>query len=304
MAAAVNKGYSAGIFGFEVGGKTGSYVTSFQIPSLEAEQVDAGLSADFMTSKMLSNMKLGEASWTQTISEMNAAYDWAASLWRKSVLEQDAAIVIANSNYEVQRRVDFYGCLVTGVEWKPFKASDGKTQFEMTCKFKPTTMKFVPGDKSKLQGTKGDKAKAWMTANFRVDIPGLDATSFTSAELPKVEVKQAEEYYGHQRYPERIYSSVSFGDAKFEVAHRGQQVLTDLAIRILQDGHCDESEERDGTVTALDQSLKRELGTFTLKGMGLKKLELPKLEGNKEANVFSTCHWYVQDFEAQFTHKA
>ena len=90
------KGYTNSNWALEVGGSSApSYVTSFQIPSLEGEQVDAGLSADFMTSKMLGNMKLGEASWTQTISEMNDSYEWAASLWRKSVIEKDAAIMIA-----------------------------------------------------------------------------------------------------------------------------------------------------------------------------------------------------------------
>jgi hypothetical protein len=296
--------YAISNFHTEIDGEAAGYLSSFQPPSYEVEEVSQSLGPDYVTKKMMGAPKIGEATAVFNISQAGKWMEWAATVWNKQCVEKDIVIRLANQDYQIMRGIDMAMSTCTGIEFPELKASDGKKHFEVTAKFQPESIKYTGGG-GKVQGTLGQKAKAWMVNNFEVHpVFGLKTDFITSAGLPKVTPKLAKEHHGKFRLPVNNYASIEFSTIKIEIGAAGHKSAEDLAVRIIQDGHCEEAEWQDMIIDMKDQSLKTVLGTFTLIGCGLKKFDwAPKLEGGKEGLATGTLEFAVEDFRFNVAHK-
>lgn len=300
---ALKAGYNVSNFALELGGKTAGYLSSFQPPSYEVEEIAQGLGADWVTKKMHGAAKIGECTASMNISQAGELLDWVASVWRKQCIEMEAAIMLADQDYNVRRRIDMMGCVISGLEFPALDAKDGKKSLEITTKFKPESIKYTPGG-GKLQAVLGQKAKNWLTSNWKVTIPGIPGEYVTKVELPKLTPKIAEEAHGGFRLPNRHYAAIDISSMKIEISSAGFDPAKDLAIKVIQDGVISEAEYFDILVDVYDQSLKTVLGTFTCIGCGLKKFDWSgKLEGGKEGMAGSTLEFMVEEFNFEVKHK-
>jgi len=296
--------YAVSNFHIEVDGASGGYLSSFQAPSYEVEDVSQALGPDYVTKKMMGQPKIGEATAVFNISQAGALLAWVETVWNKQCVEKDTTVRLADQNYEIKRGIDMGACVITGIEFPELKASDGKKHFEVTAKWQAQNLKYVGGG-GKAQGVMGAKAKAWMVNNFEVhSVFGLKTEWITSIGLPKVTPKIAKESHGKFRLPLLNYASIEFATIKIEIGAAGYKTAEDLAVRILQDGNCEEGEFQDILIDMKDQSMKKVLGSFTLIGCGLKKFDwAPKLEGGKEGLATATMEFMVEDFRYAVQHK-
>jgi hypothetical protein len=296
--------YAVSNFHSEIDGKSSGYLSSFQAPDYEVEDVSQGLGPDYITKKMMGAPKIGEATAVYNISQAGEWLAWCETVWNKQCVEKDITIRLADQDYNIKRGVDMGMCTITGIEWPELKASDGKKHFECTAKFQAQNLKYVGGG-GKAQGALGQKAKAWMVNNYEVHpVFGLKTEWITSIGLPKITPKIAKESHGKFRLPLLNYASIEFASIKVEIGAAGHKSAEDLAVRIIQDGNCEEAEFQDIIIDMKDQSLKKVLGTFTLIGCGLKKFTwAPKLEGGKEGLATGTLEFMVEDFRFNVAHK-
>jgi hypothetical protein len=296
--------YAVSNFHIEVDGQSGGYLSSFQAPSYEVEDISQALGPDYITKKMMGSAKIGEATSVFNISQAGSLLAWVETVWNKQCVEKDTVVQLANQDYEIKRGINMNACVITGIELPELKASEGKKHLEVTAKWQAQNLKYLGGG-GKAQGVMGQKAKAWMTSNFEVHpVFGLKTEWITSIGLPKITPKIAKESHGKFRLPLLNYASIEFATIKVEIGAAGYKTAEDLAVRILQDGHCEESEFQDILIDMKDQSLKTTLGTFTLIGCGLKKFDwAPKLEGGKEGLATATMEFMVEDFRYKVDHK-
>jgi len=301
----INAGqYAVSNFHIEVDGASGGYLSSFQPPSYEVEDISQALGPDYVTKKMMGAPKIGEATAVFNISQAGALLAWVETVWNKQCVEKDTVVQLADQNYNIKRGINMNACVITGIELPELKASDGKKHLECTAKFQPQNIKYMAGG-GKAQGVMGQKAKAWMVNNFEVHpVFGLKTEWITSIGLPKITPKIAKESHGKFRLPLLNYAAIEFATIKIEIGAAGYKTAEDLAVRIIQDGHCEEAEFQDVLIDMKDQSLKTVLGTFTLIGCGLKKFDwVPKLEGGKEGLATGTLEFAVEDFRFTVAHK-
>lgn len=291
-------------FNIEVDGFSAGYLSSFQVPSYEAEEATSSLGPDYTTKKMVGVPKIGDASATFNISQSSRLLDWMASLWKKECKTENTTVNLANQNYDIQRSVDMSECLITAIEFPDLKASDGKKAFEVTAKWRPADIHFR-GKGGKLAAQQGQKAKAWLVSNFEVhSVFGLDTSVVTSATLPKITAKVVDEKYGQSRLPIPMYAALEFSSIKLEIGGAGAEQARALAVKVIRDGNLDEANWDDIIIDMKDQTLSKVLGTFTLIGCLLKKFEwAPKLEGGKDTPVVSTLEFLVEDFRFVINHK-
>ena len=296
--------YTVSNFHTEIDGQAAGYLSSFQAPSYEVEDISQALGPDIHSKKMMGSAKIGEATVVYNISQSGPWLEWAASVWNKQCVEKDITVRLANQDYNIMRGIDMGASVIVGIEWPELKASDGKKHFEVTAKLQPQNLKYT-GAGGKVQGVLGQKAKAWMVSNFEVhSVFGLKTEWITSIGLPKISPKIAKESHGKFRLPLLNYASIDFATIKIEIGAAGHKSAEDLAVRILQDGHCEEAEFQDILIDMKDQTLKTTLGTFTLIGCGLKKFDwAPKLEGGKEGLATGTLEFMVEDFRFSLAHK-
>lgn len=296
--------YAVSNFHIEVDGASGGYLSSFQAPSYEVDDISQSLGPDYVTKKMHGAPKIGESTAVFNISQAGALLAWAETVWNKQCVEKDTLVQLADQDYNIKRGINMNACVITAIEWPELKASDGKKHFEVTAKWQAQNLKYLGGG-GKAQGVMGQKAKAWMVNNFEVHpVMGLKTEWITSIGLPKITPKISKESHGKFRLPLLNYASIEFATIKIEIGAAGHKSAEDLAIRILQDGNCDEKEFQDILIDMKDQSLKTVLGTFTLIGCGLKKFDwAPKLEGGKEGLATTTMEFMVEDFRYKVAHK-
>jgi len=296
--------YAVSNFHSEIDGQAAGYLSSFQAPDYEVDDISQALGPDIHTKKMMGSAKITEATVVYNISQAGPWLEWASTVWNKQCAEKDITIRLANQDYNIMRGIDLTACLITGIEWPQLKAADGKKHFEVTAKLQPHALKYT-GAGGKVQAVLGQKAKAWQPSNFEVHpVFGLKTEWVTAIDLPKITPKISKEDHGKFRLPLRNYASIDFGTVKMEGGAAMHKGMEDLAVRILQDGHVEEGEFQDILIDMKDPALKNTLGTFTLIGCGLKKFTwAPKLEGGKEGLATGTLEFMVEDFRFEIKHK-
>lgn len=292
-----NGQYAVSNFHWEIDGKSAGYLSSFQAPSYEVEDISQSLGPDYVSKKMMGAPKVGEFTAVFNIAQAGEALRWMQTVWDKKCIDKNLVIRLSDQDYNIKRGVDMTDCTITKIEWPELKASDGKKHFEVTLKGQPQALKYQGGG-GKNTSTLGQKAKAWMVNNFEVQpVFGLKTQFVTSATLPGITAKISKEYHGKFRLPVLQYSAIEFATLKLEIGAAGFQEAQNLAVRIIQDGHCDEGEFQDVLIHMKNQKLDRDQGIFTMIGCGLKKFDwAPKLEGGKEGLAVCTLEFMVEDF--------
>lgn len=289
----------------EVGGVSGGYLSSFQAPSYEVEDVNQALGPDYvLRGKTMGQPKIGEATAVFNISQAGSLLAWVASAWEGRNSPLDTAVSLVDQNYNIKRGIDMLRCVITGIEFSSLKASDGKKHFEVTARFQPEEVRYIGGGNGKPTSMPPVASADSVVTNFSVTMPGLRSEWITSIALPKVTPKIAKETHGKFRLPLLNYASVEFATVTIGISAEGFEAARSMAVRILQDGKCEAGEFLEIIVDMKDQSLKKVLGTFTLVGCGLKKFDwAPKLEGSKEGLTAATMEFMVEDFRYAVSHK-
>lgn len=269
----------------------------FSAPTVEGE---------IAAKKMMGAPKIGEATAVFNISQAGSLLAWVETVWNKQCVEKDTTVRLADQDYNIKRGIEMDACVITGIDWPELKASDGKKHFEVTAKWQPQNIGFV-GEGGRANPVPPPvEEEQMLTSNFTVTLAGIAPEHIVSITLPKITPKIAKEHHGRaaNRPPAPSYESIEYASIKVEIGAAGYKSAEDLAIRILQDGNCEEAEFQDIIIDMKDQSLKKTLGTFTLIGCGLKKFEwAPKLEGGKEGLATATLEFIVEDFRFQIAHK-
>jgi hypothetical protein len=261
---ALTTGYNISNVFLEIDGKPGGSLSSFTPPTYEVEEIKQALGPGGETKIMTGNPKIGRGTATFPISEAGALFDWVASALRKNSVEANLAVILADQNYQVKRRVDYAGCMITSVEFTALDVRDGKKPLEVTFTFESEIMKFAKGS-GKVQPTLAKKAKIWLASNFEATIPGIDAKFVTGIELPKFTAKIAEENVGMHRLPTRHYASWEVEGLKVGFSSQGFDAAQELAVKVIQDGVLTDEEFTDIRVNIRDQTMTTVLGTFTAK---------------------------------------
>jgi hypothetical protein len=272
----------------------GSTVLTIGRQSLAVSRFSAPtLSGEVGAKKMMGAPKIGEATAVFQVTDGNEIAAWLSSAWEGGSATADTSVKILDQDNNVIRGLDMGACTLTLIEW-PTLGAFSKDAFEVTAKWSPQNIKYVGGG-GKAQGVMGQKARL-TTSSFTVTMPGIPDHAITSIGLPKITPKIAKESHGKFRTAAPTYEAPGYSSIKVEIGAAGYKTAEDLAVRILQDGNCEESEFIDIVIDMKDQSLRQTLATFTLRA-GLQSFNwAPNVESGKESFATAVLEFGVSDF--------
>lgn len=229
------------------------------------------------------------------VSGASALLDWAMSLARRKVADASGAVLVANHNFDVQRRIDWSNGFLTELALDPLDAREGKKPFAIDVKWQPSAVKHSKGS-GKVSSRVTKKAKAWLCSNFRLTTNGLpfDGKRVVRVELPTVKSKgQAEN--GARRLA--ATPEVEFGTLRITVSGLGVDDAFAWVQKVQEHGGVLADDRFDLSIDMLNPTLAKVLGTIALQGCTLQSWEEPAFESANAAVRTAVLSFAVQGLD-------
>lgn len=245
--------------------------------------------------RTIANLQYGDCTVVMNLSDVQPQLEWLAGLWRKSLLERDGAIILADMNFKERRRAAFAGAVVTQIALDDLNAAENKSPYQVTYSFAPSQLKYSSGAGTTLNVLPG-KQKAISPANFRITLGNLPCQRVIRVSGLSLRAELASDA-GTVRLPSRTLLGVTCGDLTVEVSGDDATFAewNKFATTTLQDGVVTDNEELTCSIEWLDPTLKNVLATLSLTGCALKEFKFgPKLGQAESASC--TAVFSVEQF--------
>ncbi len=282
----------------EIGGKPAGFLTSASLP-----RIDWPRAASMPASSRGAAAVIGPFAASAAIAGPGALLDWLLTLPRGTLAVTAGAMVEADFNFDVKRRVDWAGGLLSEVRWSTLDARDGKATFKADFKWQPTTIDFSAGG-GKAPGSLGAKSKAWMASNFRISLGAgkIDSKFVSRVEMPSLLAKAAAATIGQNVGRGRRLATpgaVEISPLRVGFTGAGRTAALDFARAAMKNGVSPATDNIDVTIEMLDAALKRTLGTFQLGGCLLLSYEEPANDNQAEQLAETMLTFSVERFDLQ-----
>ena len=185
------------------------------------------------------------------LSLNRVVYDWIAEFWQGKVAPRSGSLISVDQNNQAKSELVFEHATITATAVPDMDAAS-KTPSRLTVRL--NAEKTLRGPASGTVIGQGRPSKPWLPANFRLDIDGLDTTR-----VSKIERLTAVADEG----------AIDFGDLRVLLPADKAESWFSWHKSFVVDGIGD---EKSGTLAFLAPDLKTELGSVTLRGLGIHRL--------------------------------
>jgi hypothetical protein len=282
-------------FGLDWNGALQGQCKSIDPGTFKADVHEAKAGSWLGTNKSVVNIQNPEATAEVGIGMGNNLYQFIKASFDQNYMQGGGAILIADFNGKVQRRLDFLGALMTEFT-VPKLSGDSKENGYFTFKWKYESGRWSDGGKEDLNVALGaDSFKTFRLNNYRVEIGSLPCDLVASVDALSFKQATAYDQVGIVKEAPIIPTQVSLGDIKLEISKgiggAAEKAWADAAKKWFIDGVHEDKDELTGRITWLAPNLKDELGSITLEHLGFKEFSYAKLErGDKPARFTVTLY--------------
>jgi hypothetical protein len=201
------------------------------------------------------------------ITGTSTLLDWVMSIARQKNISAAGSVLVANQNFDIQRRVDWRTGQVVAFALDALDATAGKKSWGVTFSWHTADVKFSRGA-GKLTPLPGGKSKLWSVANFRVVGLPLPAAHVQGVELPTVSLTA---------------NGLELGPLRVTVVAAATATALEWALKLRDNGGVASADHVDITVDMLDATLSKTLGTITLSRCALVSFAESRLERTGQA---------------------
>jgi len=258
---------------FEGGGPVGTVVVRNNGPLLD---------------KQVKGFQYEPIAFDFTAVQAPALYQWLASTLKGDKPRRNGAIIIADFNFNVVRRLEFQGATLTELTLPALDAaSKGAARFHAVLTPERTQLVAAKGTAPKEAIS---KVRLLTSSNFRITLPGLDTKRVI--QVSALTIRQ------HSARGERPSYEVS--DVELTLPSPDTESYEKWLQENVVEG---KGQEIDGKIEFLDTGLTSTLATITLSRLGLYQISTPPTDANTDTISRSTAKFYVEGFEIQFNTK-
>jgi hypothetical protein len=204
-----------------------------------------------------------------------AFWTWVTNMVAGDPAAMDGAIVVADGELNILRRLEFHHAFVTEVQIPALAASNNDAA-HMTVKFQPESTHWVEGGGTLIVPMA--KQKLWLTSNFRLQVGALPCSRVSSIEALSIKQQLVEFREGGGGGTQLVPGRLEFPNliATFGAVDGvpWQQWFDDFVIQV----NNGDAEELAATLTLLSPDLKSVLASLQLSHVGIFRLAYEEVE--------------------------
>ena len=206
---------------------------------------------------------LGEMAADVALVEPGPLLDWLQAVLAGKLVAHDGAVLVADANRKLQRRIGFRGACLSGLAMTPLDARDAKQPVLLALRWLVDAV----DDRAEAGSVKGttSRRKQLLASNFRVGGLPFDGNAVLRVELPELQVEWSTSRTGELRDPARLGRSV-LTPLVLTLGARQAEAARNWVHKQVVDGSIDETEGLTLQVELLDTAMKKALATVTLQG--------------------------------------
>lgn len=279
-AGGIKRGYVSGNFALSLdGGKSIGMLKTAQGGQIYAEPVAEPANGATYQKKHIGNVKYADITIQAGLSMPDAFYQWIADSWSFGAQRKDGAIVAADFNRNAVKELAFSNALITEVG---MPALDGSSKDPAYLTLKLTPQSTRPGTPSVTLPAATGKQKAWLPANFKLELGKLDTSRVSKIDsfTIKQTMLQPTTDPGDVFVPDQTVvvavppynlepGVVDFPNLRVTLAEASAQTWIDWYEDFVRRGNSGDESEKSGSIRFLAQDLSTELARVDLFGVGI-----------------------------------
>ena len=202
------------------------------------------------------------------VAASDGLFNWVAGSWGANPESRDGAVLGVDANFNIKSEVGFSGAFVVETEIPALDAAS-KQAGHLTVRFQPEfiDVKAAAGKLSLILA----KQKLWRTANFRLQIDGLDCSKVSRIDAFTVARKVTSVTSGSGEVS-LVPEKVEFPNLRITLSQSSALTWVDWHETFVVNGNNDDSFERNGTISFLSNDFKTELSRIDLHHLGIIRL--------------------------------
>ncbi len=263
------RGFTAAKYALELDGVVCGFLQSVDGGAIAAEVVTTPGPGAF-DEKRLGRVRYEELELQLDLSLDKLVYEWIAASWKGNYPRRDGSIVATDAAGKATSAQEFFRGLLTEVTIPAVDASS-KDRLYLTVKIAPEYTRLAKGSAKAVKSTAGRQLE-WTSANFQLEIDGLDSKRVTRIEAFTVSQAIVTDAVGELRVVAEQPGRLAFPNLRVTLAASGADTWTAWFDDFVMKGNNDPSKERNGKLTFLSTAGKP-LGEVSFFDLGIFRLE-------------------------------
>ena len=286
------RAYVASHFALDLEGTPIGFIEDAQGGGVKAEVLEFQQGNEGFTNKQISALSFQDITLQLGLANSKPVYDWIADTWEKHDQRKNGAIIATDFNYEQRARREFARALIAEVTVPALDGSSKDAAF-LTVQLTEEGVQYKAAS-GKLQAATNAKQKLWMSANFRLEIDGVDCTKVTKIDSFTVKQQIIEFKEGQDRLPHKEPGKIEFPNLTVTfaatIAPSWNQWFDDFVLK----GNNGDDREKSGRIVFLAPNLKDELGEVNLFHLGITRLDDGVFDPVNEPSALMRAELYVE----------
>lgn len=248
---------------------------------------------DLVVKKHLGAVKYEDIVMQIDISLAQVVYDWIATTLKGTHQPKKGSIILANNDGIALSTLEFVNALISEVDIPAMDARSRDLSF-MNLKLTSELTSYSQGG-TKVSKTEAEGAKRWMSANFRLQIDGLDCTHVNYIDPFLITSTFVSPNIGEPRDFEQQPIQLNVPNLKVSLSESSAQLWYAWHEDFVIKGNNGADKLKNGTLTFLAQDQTKELAHINFFNLGIFSLA-PNLRG-EEAIRHVTAEMFCERVE-------
>jgi hypothetical protein len=265
--------------------------------AISAEVVSEALGPDFYVAKHIGPPRYEEFILQFGLSLAQPFYDWIAAACTDQYQRRNGALIATDQRLEARSQREFNNALISEITFPDIDANSRQPGY-LTLKLAPEFTRYTKAS-GKVAGPVRPAPKAWLPANFRLEIAGLDCTKVNKIDTFTIRQSTTSDDIGDARDKLREPGKLEFPNLRITLAETSAQSWMDWHEDFVIKGNNDAGKERNGSLIFLSPNLQQELARINLYNLGIFRLAPSRAEANADQIKRVSAELYCERMEFQ-----